>query len=650
MTPAPRRGHTLALATAASVGLSALGSVAAAGTAFGLSAGVSPAGVAPAVIGAPVASGLPAALTAGNPSTIPSGATGTLRLHRLRPASGSGDVPVAGVVLKVTRVTGVDLRTSAGWEQAADYQRNPGRIAGALGESRTTAPTDSNGRTVVSDLPVGLYLVQEVSGGSSISGYVPSDDILVTVPTSDPATATWRYTVDAYPKTSGTTITKSVADGNAGYVGQDAPVAGRALTYTLTAGIPRRGLASFGGTCLRANSTDTSQGLDRHGFTSDGMCAPGATYSGIASGAAYEIIDDLTEGSVRGSAAGRSTNDFLEFRAGDWDGSVSVALTGRSPRTLAQCVSGASSDCDYTLSLEPHRIAVAMTDRGLATLASARASDDTAKVRVDAQARVRPGRDGSPAPVETATRHSSDELAGAVPAFVLTLPNTAVLFPNGTSKRTGTPVESNTVVTKYSTLTLHKISKHDGDSLAGAEFTLYRTRGDAEARANALAVSAPTDKAGMTQFAGLHVTDYQNDTFTDDSYWIVETRTPVGYRSAGHPIEVKLLMDGTTVGADHTLGKPIVNERGDTPGGVTPDGPSPSPSEPSSTPTGGGTTPGGSTPPGGSNRPTWMPPLPELPYTGMEVGTAAALAAALVAAGVLLRRAGREKEQGEPEA
>lgn len=42
-------------------------------------------------------------------------------------------------------------------------------------------------------------------------------------------------------------------------------------------------------------------------------------------------------------------------------------------------------------------------------------------------------------------------------------------------------------------------------------FTLYRTRDDAAAGRDPLAVSAPTTSAGMTQFAGLHVTEYQND-------------------------------------------------------------------------------------------------------------------------------------------
>lgn len=615
-----------------------------------------PVGFAAAPIQSPAQTPATSASTA-NPSDIPAGATGTLRIHRLYGGAGGDKTPVAGVVMKVSRVEGVDLRTSAGWGLVSSYGGDTGRVASSLGRSYTSAPTDSRGLTTFFDLPVGLYLVQEVSGGSGVSGYVPSDDILVTIPATDPTSNRWVYTRDVYPKTSGSSIVKSVADGNAGMPGQDAPLAGHVLTYTLDAGIPAHGLKSFGGRCTRGSSTDGGSGLDAAGFTSEGLCAPGATYVGTAAGAAYEIVDDLTESAVPGSQPPRRTSDYLEYRAADWAGGVGVSITGAAARDLVSCSTAPTGGCDYTLGHEAHRVRIAMTDRGLQALTRARSSDQDAKVRVTVKARVRPGTSDAPAPVEAATRQSTDALDGAVPATVLNLPNTAVVFPSGRAKSGGTPVSSNTVVTKYSTLKLHKVDAADDSSLAGAVFTLYRTRTDAEAGANPLAVSEPTDAAGMTQFAGVHVTDYQNDTFTDDSYWIVETRTPAGYRSGGHPIEVKVLMDGTTVGADHTLGKPIVNERGDTPGATPGDPSSPNPGGSGDSPSpgvapGSGTDPSGSSgssgsSSSGSSRPSWVPPLSALPYTGMEVAAAAALAAALVTAGVLLRRASRDKEQAE---
>ncbi len=635
MSRAPRKGTSLALATVATLGLTAMAG--AGGAAWGAIPASAPA-LTPAAMHATNAGHI-----AADPGAIPASATGTLRIHRLRPGpSGSADVAVAGVTLKVSRVSGVDLRTSAGWHQAAAYQRDMAGVYSALGDSRTSAPTDSNGLTVLSDLPVGLYLIQEVSGGSSISGYVKSDDILVTVPGQASASSRWVYTRDVYPKTSGATITKTVADGKTGVEGQDAPVAGRVLTYTLESSIPAGGLKGFGGKCVRGSATDSGGGLDSAGFTADGLCASGAHYVGVDAGAAYEIVDDLTQGTVPGSQPPRRTSDYLEYTAPEWSGGLDVSVTGAASRNLIRCTTATTGSCDFTLAHEPHRISVAMTDNGLQALQQARASDQSARVRVSVKARVRPGSGSSPAPVDAATRQSPDALDGAVPATVLNLPNKAVVFPNGRSKTTGTPVPSNTVVTKYSTLKLHKVAAHDDSPLAGAVFTLYRTLADAEAGNNALSVSEPTNAAGMTQFAGVQVTDYKNDTFTDDSYWIVETRTPAGYVHTGRPIEVKVLMDGTTVGADHTLGKPIVNERGDVPGAVTPDEPDSQPSP--------GPASGSSSNPPGSIRPSWVPPLNALPYTGMEVGTAAALAAALVAAGLLLRRASRDREETEAEA
>ncbi len=564
----------------------------------------------------------------GNPALINPTALGSISIHKVLgaaldpavfPADGtaaalpSTTAPLAGAVFTVTPVGAVDLTTNAGWVQAASLVDNIAAAYPLLGAPITAPPTGADGRAVVSGLPVGLYLVRELGVRSASGAWDPSfsraADFLVTIPLTDPTSRSgWLYDVHVYPKNSRSGIVKSVADGTAGSPGEDAAVAGQILTYTLTTDIPADGVRAFGGHCLRDGALDSAAGLDADGFTVRGVCRDGATYVGVAAGAAYEIRDDLAAMEVPGLEPVRHTSDFVEFAAPDWSGSVSVALTAPAGTVLLACPTGTDSAaapaCDYVLAQSATAIRVAMTDRGLAALAAAKADSSSVEVEVRAQARVR----------EAVVAATQSPTAGFQPlAPVLRLPNRGELVPHGTRPSQGgggspAPVVSNPVVTLYTSLRLHKIDATTQAGLAGAVFTLYRTREDALAGRNPLAVSDATSAAGLTEFAGLHVTDYQNDASDDDSYWIVETSTPQGYVVVAAPIEVKVRQDGTTVGADASHGRPVAN------------------------------TPGSSGP---------------LPNTGANSLALEAIAVALVGAGLLLllasRRAGRDRHSAAGE-
>lgn len=542
-----------------------------------------------------------------NPALINPAATCSLTIHKvlgagLDPAAYPADggeltlppsaTPLPGVVFTIAQVQGVDLTTNAGWAAALAYSGDIAAARANLGPATTLAPTGPDGRVVAAGLPIGLYLVHEVglptTGGGVDPALSPVADFLVTLPMTNPDTrASWLYDVHVYPKNSRSTITKTVADGNLGVDSQDAPVAGRVLTYTLAADIPGGGLRAFGGQCVRDGRVDTGPGRDAAGFTATGMCASGATYVGVAAGAAYRIIDDLATMPVPGSNPPRTTADYLEFVAADWTGTVGVVLEGAAVTTLVATTAGAPGAGDYILTQEPSRIVVELTDRGLAALAAAEALDPATRVVVTVQARVR-------AEVVEATTQSTGVLHGAQVGFVLRLPNRAVLVPSGTT--TG-QVVSGTVVTVFATLVVRKTDAANSSPVRGAVFTLYRTREDALVRRNPLAVSAPTDAAGMTQIPGLHATDYQNDAFDTDSYWLVESTVPEGYVGTTDPIQVRILQDGTTVAADGSVGVTVLNRRGEQP------------------------------PP---------PPPPDLPHTGAELASQLAVAGFLILGGIVL--------------
>ncbi|MDO5501997.1 MAG: SpaH/EbpB family LPXTG-anchored major pilin [Actinomycetia bacterium] len=572
-------------------------------------------------------------------TAIPAGATGSLTIHKLvgptldqseHPATGApitlpvGVVPVAGVVFTVSQVEGVDLSTTAGRAAAQEYLEDLGSARENLGRSWTTAATNTQGQAVLRDLPVGLYLVHEqaahAADGSIDPRLVGGRDFLVTIPTSDPVTGAWNYDVHVYPKNSSVEITKTVRDGNLGVDGEDAPTAGSVLTYEIAADIPHDGLRVFGGRCLVDGAVASGGDLDEHGFGPDGMCAAGASFD--ATGAAYEIIDDLSTAVVPGVSPQQHTSDFLEFQAADWAGSVQVSLTGAG--VLTACAAPGDSGCDYTLTQTSERVVVSMTAAGLTKMAAAKADDGSAQVRVQIQARVRDA-------VVTALTQTDDGRSAAVPVAVLTLPNTAVLIPTGPAQDAGTHVPSNPVRTIYGTLKVHKLDASDQRPLAGAVFTLYRTEADALAGRAPVAVSAPTNAAGMTQIPGLHVNDLQNDGPATDSYWLVETTVPEGYTASGEPIQVRVLSDGRTEGADVTLGVPVPNH----PEGEEPPPTTPPPSEPPPT-----TPP--TTPPGPPSKP------PPLAWTGMELSTTLLIGAGLMITGMLFVALTRRRKAHAP--
>lgn len=525
-----------------------------------------PHGAALAVASVPAPAALTNPLTGDlNPALIRPDALGSLVLHsHLAPTNaGSAAYQVdgsvtpttpaqAGVVFTVSRVDGVDLRTTAGWQQAVIYRGNLALAQANLGATRTAAPTGPDGVTTVADLPVGLYLVRQQSAlradGSVDQTVTRAADFLVTVPTTDPRTgASWLYDLHVYPKVSRISISKAVADGNNEVAGQDAPSHEGILTYMLTADVPADGLRALGGHCRFGASIDTRSGADARGFTETGYCANGANYLGTTDGGGYVISDDLSRQQVPGTS--RFTSDYLALKTDTWTGAVSVALGGSAPATLTTCAAP-SPGCQALVIHEPSRIEVRFTDAGLVSLAAAKANSPDTVVSVSFQAIV------------LESLESAGD-AGYDSAGVLRLPNTAHLAVGATTAQVAAldAIASNTVQTAYAALRLHKIDATSKVGLAGAVFTVYRSRTDALAQRNPVAVTAPTGADGMTMVAGLHVTDFQNNGPDADSYWLVETVVPKGYVGLAEPLAVRLLQDGTTDLADATGGFPVPNPK-----------------------------------------------------------------------------------------
>ncbi|MBV7363092.1 SpaH/EbpB family LPXTG-anchored major pilin [Actinomycetaceae bacterium TAE3-ERU4] len=146
-----------------------------------------------------------------------------------------------GIKFKIKRVTDIDLKTMAGWQKVAELQakmpaQSAEEVAAALSFDNEKEMETANGVATFSDLPLGLYYVEEDLAGSSSDkkgGITPAAPFFITLPlTNTQLRNRWVYDVNTYPKNAITTAEKKVEDDKTITVGQK-------LTFTIDAEIPK---------------------------------------------------------------------------------------------------------------------------------------------------------------------------------------------------------------------------------------------------------------------------------------------------------------------------------------------------------------------------------------------------------------------------
>lgn len=165
--------------------------------------------------------------------------------------------------------------------------------------------------------------------------------------------------------------------------------------------------------------------------------------------------------------------------------------------------------------------------------------------------------------------NSSQEVVTTVTARVDEvgeISNQATLFPSDTSwnSGTGTGVPSNFIETHWGAITVVKHRTGDrAERLVGAEFKIYPTESDALADTNAISLPTNpnsdkavwiTDLLGQVRIEGLRYSDFTGGAQVPDTdpgyraYWIVETKSPIGFELLSAPLRV--VLDGETVNVE----------------------------------------------------------------------------------------------------
>ena len=133
---------------------------------------------------------------------------------------------LSGVTYKITKLD-YDL-------QKDDWAAFPKSAADVKGDKKTAETkeetTGTDGKAAFTDLPLGIYLVEETNAPDGIVAGAP---FIVSVPMVNEASDAWNYDVIAYPKNTETKTKKTVKDADQNI--QDA------YTYTINADAPTWG-------------------------------------------------------------------------------------------------------------------------------------------------------------------------------------------------------------------------------------------------------------------------------------------------------------------------------------------------------------------------------------------------------------------------
>lgn len=426
-----------------------------------------------------------------NTDPIITGETGTLTIHkRLNPAQtgtatgneaeGVSGTPVENVDFRITRLD-YDLTDQEDFNaaaaltaaQAAEQARGRASVAGAV----STGTTDSDGNLAFSNLPIGVYYVEEqVSPNANAEGLVPAPGFVVFLPMTNPeesngaaAQTRWNYDVHVYPKNTQSRTEKTVVD-----AGDNV---GDTVEYAITANIPGR---------TNNDSLDSFNIVDAYNSAELSNMAIASVQIVNAQG---EVIETLDGGYALGEQVAYSAPE---------NGALGNPEGGSTNVNVQRTIS--FSDLTRLEANRGQRVRVNLT----ATLNQIGNGDGDVANRARSYGQINYA-DGTTSPFDT----PEDDVVTYLGKVLV--------------NKTG----QNGAALAGATFQLYRCNADadlDGDALTvnGAD-------------------SWTTNDNGLITIDGLHVTDIQNSTETiDNSYCLVETAAPAGYELLTQPVVFNL--------------------------------------------------------------------------------------------------------------
>ncbi|MHA3684089.1 SpaH/EbpB family LPXTG-anchored major pilin [Leucobacter sp. HY1910] len=485
------------------------------------------------------------------PSVVDPDAKGSITFHKFDQPAGVTNLPndgsaidqdaidaanlqaLGGAKFTATRVgTGantnvaIDLATNAGWQTAQDLT-----VAGAATQLLTgtgnvfeSGATDAaSGEASVTNLPIGLYYVQETT---TPAGHMTSAPFLITVPLTDPADQqSWLYNVHVYPKNSAVG-TKTVNDENAVKLGDE-------IVWTITGNVqaPAQG-QSIDGYAI-ADKLDEKLGY----VAADASAAP------IKLGAVAAITIPAAAGQL-------TADDYTVKHFADTNTVVAVLKASGLAKLDAAKKANAATQVTLTVPTVVNQVGE-ISNTGLIF---------PNKDYVDANL----GDDPTDPTDPTDPQNPCEEFCP------FETPESVTKFGNVNFTKTGKDGDKAAALAGAE----FQVFLTEADAKAKTNPVEFTKNADGTATAPSPKDTFTSDANGKVNIEGLRYSKWVDGaeiTSTDpvdgyQAYWIVETKAPDGYELLAEPIKVEvnsadqaLIVSGAT-GTDDLLGN-VVNKQ-----------------------------------------------------------------------------------------
>lgn len=415
--------------------------------------------------------------------------TGSIKIIKTDDKNGGAKVKDAGfTVTQVTKIGNDDVNTTsyAGWETIAKNidAMNKGTAGVTLGTVHAEQKTDVNGETTFSNLPVGLYQVEETTIPAGHT--VDVKKFYMTIPEitgTDSASLTYNYDVTVNPKNVNESGNVTKSDPSGSVVG-----AGANTSYTVTAKLNK--------------SKGTEQG------------AKDLTKADIKN---FAIFDDVQVDAFETPTAGV----VGEVKAGE----TVLKLTD-----------------DYAVSVTPNpkgytdgkrtRVQVTFTEAGLDKIATEanKAGNEGKNIPVTAVFNLKLKADLSGAMTDSKGNVAVINKFGFIPGNGEGENPSEPVVPNPGDPDPDKPGPGDPTI-KFGDFQIKKTDATDSVALKGAEFIAFAKKADAE---NCVKSDDRSNCAGVAAEYGTKTTDTDGKTEAykakvGQEFYVVEKKAPSGY-------------------------------------------------------------------------------------------------------------------------
>lgn len=178
-----------------------------------------------------------------HPAIIDTTKKGSIVIHKYDNAGAKTSVAHDGTLITDTSALGNPMKdvafkvTKVNTAVANPYNITVAEAKEQLDASTAqTVLTDADGLAAFNDLALGIYLVEELGGGSSSSIVAP---FLVSIPMTNPKdNASWLYDVNVYPKNTPLSISKSLVGEDSKETNEINADVGSTVKWNITTSIP----------------------------------------------------------------------------------------------------------------------------------------------------------------------------------------------------------------------------------------------------------------------------------------------------------------------------------------------------------------------------------------------------------------------------